>query len=57
MYRLGEWSPYVSYAEAFVPNTGTDGAGGRLKPTTGDQTEAGVKYLSNSGKTSAAMAW
>lgn len=57
MYRLGEWSPYVSYAEAFTPNTGTDGAGGYLSPTTGDQSEVGLKYLSHSGKTSGALAW
>ena len=48
MYRfpLGV-SPYVSYAEAFVPNLGSDGTpGGTLDPTTGEQKEAGFKYLS-----------
>jgi iron complex outermembrane receptor protein len=39
-----------------VPNTGTDGSGGYLKPTTGTQNEAGVKYLAPSGKTSVAAA-
>jgi len=59
MYRLGEWSPYVSYSEAFSPNLGTDGLANPsyLKPTTGDQKEAGLKYLSLSGDTSAAVAW
>lgn len=49
MYRFKNGiSPYVSYAEAFSPNLGTDGTAnaGALKPTTGDQQEAGVKYVS-----------
>jgi iron complex outermembrane receptor protein len=58
MYRFANGaSPYVSKSTAFVPNLGTDGAGGYLAPTTGEQTEAGVKYLSASGNTSAALAW
>ncbi len=60
MYRLQNGiSPYASYSEAFVPNLGTDGTSSAsyLKPTTGKQQEAGVKYLANSGKTSAAFAW
>lgn len=57
MYRLGAWAPYVSYSEAFIPNLGLDKTGGYLKPTSGDQKEAGVKYLSASGDTSAALAW
>ncbi|SBR47318.1 TonB-dependent siderophore receptor [Halomonas sp. HL-93] len=41
-------SPYVSYSEAFTMNLGTDGTANQstLKPTTGEQEEAGVKYLS-----------
>lgn len=47
MYRFDNGlSPYVSYAEAFSMNLGGDGTGGTLKPTTGDQTEGGIKYLS-----------
>lgn len=49
MYRFDNGvSPYVSYAEAFTMNLGTDGTAeaNALKPTTGDQQEAGVKYLS-----------
>lgn len=60
MYRFESGvSPYVSYSEAFVPNLGTDGtaAASFLKPTTGEQKEAGVKYLAKSGNTSAAWAW
>lgn len=60
MYRFANGvSPYVSYSEAFVPNLGTDGsaAAGYLKPTTGSQREGGVKYLSETGNTSAAAAW
>lgn len=58
MYRLPNGvSPYVSASTAFSPNLGTDGTGGGyLEPTTGEQSEAGVKYLSASGNTSAAFA-
>lgn len=44
-------SPYISYSEAFVMNTGTDGTANpsTLKPTTGNQEEVGVKYLSGNG--------
>jgi iron complex outermembrane receptor protein len=58
MYRFDNGiSPYVNYAEAFVPNLGTDGAGGVLKPTEGKQREAGVKFLSPDSNTSMAFAW
>lgn len=60
MYRLDNGvSPYISWSSAFSPNLGTDGTPGAgfLKPTTGEQTEAGVKYLSHSGRTSATLAW
>lgn len=57
MYRFASGvSPYLNSSEAFVPNSGTDGAGGYLKPTTGTQHEAGVKYLAPSGQTSLAAA-
>ncbi len=60
MYRFDiGLSPYLSYSEAFVPNLGTDGTSSAsfLKPTTGKQKEAGAKFLSKSGNTSAAFAW
>lgn len=60
MYRFDiGLSPYLSYSEAFVPNLGTDGTSTAsfLKPTTGKQKEAGAKFLSKSGNTSAAFAW
>lgn len=60
LYRFDNGlSPYVSYSEAFVPNLGTDGsaAASYLKPTTGKQREAGLKYLAPSRTTSAALAW
>lgn len=60
MYRFANGlSPFLSKSTAFSPNLGTDGtsATNYLRPTTGEQTEAGVKYLSSSGKTSAAFAW
>lgn len=49
MYRFDNGiSPYVSYSEAFSMNLGTDGTASQstLKPTTGEQEEAGIKYLS-----------
>lgn len=49
MYRFDNgFSPYVSYAEAFEMNLGSDGTENPspLKPTTGDQEEIGFKYVS-----------
>ncbi|MGV3742042.1 MAG: TonB-dependent siderophore receptor [Burkholderiaceae bacterium] len=60
MYRFDNGiSPYISKSTAFSPNLGNDGtsAASILKPTTGEQKEAGVKYLSASGNTSATFAW
>ncbi|MFJ2530320.1 TonB-dependent siderophore receptor [Pseudomonas helmanticensis] len=37
-------TPYVSYAESFLPQTGTDMSGGAFEPTTGKQYEVGIKY-------------
>lgn len=37
-------SPYVSYATSFSPQTGVDATGAVFKPTTGEQSEIGVKY-------------
>ncbi|TNC12844.1 TonB-dependent siderophore receptor [Methylobacterium terricola] len=37
--------PYASYATTFTPQVGQDRNGQAFKPTTGDQIEAGVKYL------------
>ena len=37
--------PYASYATNFTPQVGFDAAGRPFKPSTGDQIEAGVKYL------------
>jgi iron complex outermembrane receptor protein len=37
-------TPYISYAESFLPQTGTDMSGGAFEPTTGKQYEVGVKY-------------
>ena len=49
MYRFDNGvSPYISYSEAFSMNLGNDGTANPspLKPTTGDQEEVGVKYVS-----------
>lgn len=37
-------SPYVSYSTSFLPTLSTNLAGDPLKPTTGQQVEAGVKF-------------
>ena len=37
--------PYASYATTFAPQPGVDAAGRAFRPATGDQIEAGVKYL------------
>lgn len=37
-------APYVAYSTSFFPNLGVDPAGAFFKPTTGRQTEIGVKY-------------
>lgn len=39
-------APYASYAESFEPQSGADFAGNPFDPTTGEQVELGVKYLS-----------
>lgn len=59
MYRFDSGvSPYVSYSEAFIPNLGTDGVtAAGLEPTTGEQKEAGVKYLSAEKDLSVDFAW
>jgi iron complex outermembrane receptor protein len=37
-------APYVAYSTSFFPNLGVDPDGNLFKPTTGKQTEVGVKY-------------
>ena len=49
-------SPYVSYSEAFVPNLGTN-QGSSLEATTGEQQEAGFKYLNDAGDLSVTAAY
>lgn len=49
-------SPYISYSESFVPNLGISN-GRTLDPTTGEQREAGIKYLSEPLALSITAAW
>lgn len=49
-------SPYISYSESFEANTGSDGLGGTLDPTEGEQVEFGVKYQSSDKSTSITLA-
>ncbi|TWI01621.1 iron complex outermembrane receptor protein [Bradyrhizobium daqingense] len=37
-------APYVAYSTSFFPNLGVDPSGAFFKPTTGKQTEVGIKY-------------
>ena len=37
-------APYVSYAQSFLPQTGTAMDGSDFKPTEGEQVELGIKY-------------
>jgi iron complex outermembrane receptor protein len=37
-------APFLSYSESFEPESGTDRTGGRFKPVTGEQYEAGLRY-------------
>lgn len=37
-------APFLSYSESFEPTEGNDRSGGRFKPTTGQQYEAGLRY-------------
>ncbi|MCO8166414.1 TonB-dependent siderophore receptor [Pseudomonas sp. 21LCFQ02] len=37
-------TPYISYAESFLPQTGTNAAGSPFEPTVGEQIEVGLKY-------------
>ncbi|MGQ7286412.1 TonB-dependent siderophore receptor [Vreelandella venusta] len=37
-------SPYFSYAQSFLPESGTDSSGNDFDPTEGEQFELGVKY-------------
>ncbi|SFG34466.1 iron complex outermembrane recepter protein [Novosphingobium sp. CF614] len=43
---LGEngLAPFVSFSQSFEPQSGTDSAGERLKPTRGEQVELGLRY-------------
>lgn len=46
IYNFGNgFAPYVSYSESFFPTSGTDAAGRPFIPTTGKQSEAGLKYV------------
>ncbi len=57
MYKFDSGiSPYISYSDAFAPNLGTNNGLG-LAPTTGEQKEAGIKYLSPAKDLSINFAW
>lgn len=45
------WAPYVSYATSFTPTIGRDVEGELLKPSTGRQLEAGLRYQPDNAST------
>jgi iron complex outermembrane receptor protein len=49
-------APYASWADSFVPITGTDFGGNAFKPETGQQVEAGVKFERDGGRQVASIA-
>jgi iron complex outermembrane receptor protein len=48
-------APYVSYSTSFVPQSGTDFFGKPFNPLTGQQYEAGIRYLPKGGWISATL--
>lgn len=50
-------SPYLSFAESFEPQTGSDRNGNEFDPSEGDQWELGVKYQAADRRTSANLAF
>ncbi|MGY1426130.1 TonB-dependent siderophore receptor [Lysobacter sp. A289] len=50
------FAPYVAWSESFQPTVGVDFDGNAFAPTTGEQIEAGVKYLPPSGRGLATLA-
>jgi iron complex outermembrane receptor protein len=51
------WKPYISYAESFEPTSGVDSITGNVfEPTTAEQAELGIKYLSDNNNTAFSVA-
>ncbi|PTY35960.1 ligand-gated channel protein [Saccharospirillum sp. MSK14-1] len=53
LYNFNGVSPFISYADSFQPEAGTDTDGNKFEPSTGEQWEAGVKYESADRRTMA----
>jgi iron complex outermembrane receptor protein len=49
-------APYVAWSESFQPTVGVDFDGNAFVPTTGEQVEAGIKYLPPGGRGLATLA-
>ncbi|MCV0370191.1 TonB-dependent siderophore receptor [Filomicrobium sp.] len=46
IYRFANgFAPFVSYSESFFPLTGSDAGGNPFEPTTGEQSEVGIKFM------------
>lgn len=46
-------NPFISYAESFEPQAGTDRNGNEFDPSEGEQVELGLKYQSSDGRLNA----
>lgn len=44
------WTPYISYAESFLPTIGRDANSNAFKPTQGKLYEVGVKFTPDNGR-------
>ncbi|MFG1496286.1 TonB-dependent siderophore receptor [Saccharospirillum sp. HFRX-1] len=51
LYNFNGVSPFISYADSFQPEAGTDTDDNPFEPSTGEQWEAGVKYESADRRT------
>jgi iron complex outermembrane receptor protein len=52
----GGFAPYVSYTQGFYPQGGVDAQGNGFEPDESDQWEAGIKFESPDGRSSASLA-
>ena len=56
LYSLDNgFAPFVSFAQSFEPQTGSNRNGDKFKPSAGEQWETGVKYKSQDGRLSGSV--
>lgn len=57
LYKLGPFSPFVSYADGFEPTLGADKDGNRFEPSLSEQWEAGIKFATSTPLAQANLAF